>query len=107
MKGETPMRARAWSVLPITATALLLLFAANPASATAKNDFTYFAEALAFSNTDANGIETSVDLVGIDHLKTADEVFLSIGRVNPACADPAAGCPYLLLSGTVRLPVAE
>jgi len=100
------MRARAWSVLPFVVTTLLLLFGANPASAGAKNDFTYFAEAT-FLTTDAEGIETLVIMTGIDHVNTPDEVALEINRSNPACADPSAGCQFVLFSGFVRLPVAE
>lgn len=101
------MRVHVWSALPIAATVLLLLFGANPAPATAKNDFTYFAEAFNLSNTDANGLETTVSLQAVDRLKAADEVSLSISRVNPACADPEAGCPYVLFRGLVLAPVAE
>jgi len=95
------------STLLTCATVLLLAFGANTAPVSAKSDFTYFAEAFNFVNTDANGIETTVSLQAVDRLKAPDEVSLSISRVNPACASPEAGCPYVLFSGSVLAPVAE
>jgi hypothetical protein len=101
------MHALLRSVFLVVVTMAFLLLGAYPATTRAKTDFTYFAEAFSFASTDATGIDTRVEVVGIDSPTASDEVTLQITRSNPACADPTAGCPYLLISGFVRAQVAE
>jgi hypothetical protein len=103
---EVPMHTLPRSVLLLVCATALVLLGANPATTQAKTEFTYFAEAFSFASTDAAGIETSVEVVGIDYPTAPDEVTLQITRSNPACADPTAGCPYVLISGFVRAQVA-
>jgi len=101
------MHALLRSVFLLAFTTAFLLVGAHPATTSAKDDFTYFAEAFNFVSTDAAGFETHVEVTGIDRPTTPNEVSLSISRVNPACSTPEAGCPYVLFSGDASGPVAE
>jgi hypothetical protein len=84
-----------------------LLLAAMPSTTSAKKvPFTSFAEAF-FTSTDAAGIQTNVQVTAIDRPTTSDTVTLEVTRSDPACADPDAGCPVVLLRGFVEAPVAE
>jgi hypothetical protein len=84
-----------------------LLLAATPGTTSAKKDpFTSFAEAF-FTSADAAGIQTNVQVTAIDRPTTSDTVALEVTRSDPACVDPDAGCPSVLLRGFVEVPVAE
>lgn len=102
------MRALLRSSLLFALVAGTLLSAATPSMTSAKkHEFTSFAEAFSFDSTDAAGIQTSVSVQAVDRPTRPDEVSLQVTRSDPACAAPDAGCPYVLLSGFVGVPVAE
>lgn len=83
---------------------VMIAFGADAAGA--KDEFTYFAEA-DFWLVDETGTETRASVTAIDYPTGRDILGIGLSRSNPACADPAAGCDYILLSGYVRAPVEE
>ena len=85
----------------------MLVAVSTPGTTSAKDRYTYFAEAFSFFQTDAAGVQTSVSVVAIDHPTRPDEVTLEVNRSDPACRAPDAGCPYVLQRGYVVAPVAE
>jgi hypothetical protein len=93
--------------LLIALTVGILLAVAAPGTTSAKDRYTYFAEAFSYFQTDAAGVQTSVSVVAIDHPTRPDEVALEVNRSDPACRAPDAGCPYVLVSGYAVVPVAE
>ena len=100
-------RALLRAVLLVALTAGTLLLAATPGTTSAKDEFTYFAEAFNFVSSDSAGVETTVLVQAVDRPTRPDEVSLEVTRSDPACAGPDAGCPYVLLLGFVSVPVAE
>ena len=84
-----------------------LLSVPMPGLSSAKGEFDYFIEPYEFSSTDAAGVQTFVSGQIVDHATRPDYVFLPVTRIEPACAAPDAGCPYVLLDGIVSEEVAE
>ena len=101
------MRALLRAVLLVALAAGTLLLAATPGTTSAKDQFTYLAEAVSFDSTDAAGIQTSVEVVASDRPTGPDEVILQVTRSDPTCSAPDIGGPEVLMSGYISVPVVE
>jgi hypothetical protein len=101
------MRALLRLVLLLALAAGTLLSVPTPGMTSPKDELDYFIEPYELSSTDASGVQTQVSGQIEDGAMKPDTVFLSVTRIDPACAAADAGCRYVLLDGIASEEVAE